>query len=266
MAPPEDDTVGDGDVQDAPEKTPAELAQEAGEKTTEGDVDSPKGEETLTPEQVKQFANDPAIQKAVREGIQTPEAPNLDALVAQAFAAADQERVVTEENEKVTATIEEAVKQAKDGSPEALATLAIADFEEAKQQSTLRPQLQAEANQTLANAIAATYSEEIESLSEDDRKALNRSNFQSDQAHLATVMSKLRTVSVSGLQKELGDKNKDAAESEKNQETATKAREDGTIGALPGGKAESGGLQSEDIGALMREGFKDVLSAPEYEE
>lgn len=266
----DDDTVGDGgDIQDVPEKTPADLAREAGTNeegsARSGEHSDTTSEGTLTPEQIAAAIDDPAVQKALREKVQ-PDAPNLDALVAAAFASAKEDEVVETVRKEQVATVEEAIQKARDGDTDALAQLAIEDYDQRKQQNTLRPQLQAEANQTLADAIATTYSAEIELLSEDDRKALNRGNFQSDQEHLATVMAKLRTVSVSSLQKELGDKNKDAAEADKNKETAAKAQADGNIGSLPGGKAESGGLQSDDIGELMREGFKDILSSQEYEE
>lgn len=241
----------------------AEGAKSEGEEKSD---DGAKGEDggddaaELTPEQIAELTKNPALREAILGD--TGAQDSLDKVVAEALAESQRVQAQDKATSEQKATVDEALKKAsEDGDYSELGRLAADSIARSREVDRIRPGVVQDVYAEYDAAVSAVYGDEIAKLSEEDRKALNRSGFASDGDFLEAVFTTLRDKHAESVRSESTEQLTEAQKAAENATVGAKARGDGTA-SLPGGSAEQGAL-SENLGDLIRQGLTEGLDIEE---
>ena len=215
----------------------------------------------LTQEQLDQLIKNPKVLEAVL-GSQ-PAQDAIDKWIEDVLTETKTTEIKKKEDESQRATLDEALKKAtEDGDYSDLGRLAADTIQtQRSREAALKqyaPAIQEAQLAALDEALTATFGPEIEALSEDEYKSLNRGNFGTDGEFLRAVIGKL------------GDKRLELARSDvseverraKAAEDAARGRADGDI-MLGGGATEQPSDSGASIGDLMRAAMDEALGESE---
>lgn len=217
----------------------------------------------LTPEQIAQLAENPAVVEAVL-GSKTGQSA-LDILLQQ--LTEQNARTVAERavQAKEAATFEEAIKKGQEeGDWSDFGKLTAESLLKKAEDDKVHKEAMGTVVRDLDDAVERVYGDVIDNLTQEELNSLARGNFRSDVDFMTAVLKTFDSKRTEMVRSEAGSKASEATaadEAAKLASAAATARSKAGLGAIPGGTGvESKG---DSVGDLIREALRGDLASIE---